>query len=98
MVVNDKASPSLLDTYEADRLPIMRGVLFKTDKLTTVIGAENAVVRTLYHLGPFIRWCGACSGECHGGHERGRAQLPQQFTVEDHTHGGALRAAIAFPT
>ena len=41
MVVNGKAPPALLDTYEADRLPVMRGVLFKTDKLTTAIGTEN---------------------------------------------------------
>ena len=59
MVVNGKAPPALLDTYEADRLPVMRGVLFKTDKLTTAIGTENPVVRTLFnHLGPFIAGAG----------------------------------------
>jgi 2-polyprenyl-6-methoxyphenol hydroxylase-like FAD-dependent oxidoreductase len=35
MVMNGQAPPALLDTYEADRLPVMRGVLFKTDNLTT---------------------------------------------------------------
>ena len=59
MVVNHKAPPALLDTYEADRLPVMRGVLFRTDNLTTAIGTENPVVRTLFnHLGPFIAGAG----------------------------------------
>ena len=76
MVMNGHAPPALLDTYEADRLLVMRGVLFKTDTLNNMIGTENPVVRTPVH-----RRRGAGSRECHGGHEPGRAQLPQQFAV-----------------
>jgi len=76
MVMNGQAPASILDTYEADRLLVMRGVLFKTDTLNNMIGTENPVVRTPVH-----RRRGAGSRECHGGHEPGRAQLPQQFAV-----------------
>jgi DNA-binding transcriptional LysR family regulator len=43
MVMNGQAPPALLDTYEADRLPVMRGVLFKTDNLTTMADIGKAV-------------------------------------------------------
>src|SRR6201988_169970 len=34
MITNGQAPPSILDTYEAERLLIMRGVSFRTDNLT----------------------------------------------------------------
>ena len=55
LVVQGKAPPALLDTYEQDRLPVMRDVLFKTEKLTGLIGSESPIVRSLMnHLGPWI--------------------------------------------
>ncbi|MEA2726071.1 MAG: hypothetical protein QOF70_546 [Acetobacteraceae bacterium] len=55
LVHQGRAPQSLLDTYEQDRLPVMRDVLFKTENLTGVIGSENPVVRSLFnHLGPYI--------------------------------------------
>ena len=55
MVMKGEAPLSLLDTYEADRLPVMRGVLFRTDNLTNVIGTENPVLCTLFnHLAHFV--------------------------------------------
>src|SRR4029077_12775210 len=98
MVVNDKAPPSLLDTYEADRLPVMRGVLFKTDKLTTAIGTENPVVRTLFnHLGPFIAGAGLVQENATAGMSQVALNYRNSSLSEDHTHGGALRAGDRVP-
>jgi 2-polyprenyl-6-methoxyphenol hydroxylase-like FAD-dependent oxidoreductase len=45
----------LLDTYQADRIPVMRTVLQKTEGLTGVIASESKVFRALFnHLAPFI--------------------------------------------
>ena len=55
LVQGGKAPASLLDTYEQDRLPVMRDVLRKTEGLTSMIGSENPVVRSVFnHLAPFI--------------------------------------------
>ncbi len=55
LVLKDRAPDRLLDTYEQDRLPVMRDVLFKTENLTGLIGSENPVMRSLFdHLGPWI--------------------------------------------
>jgi 2-polyprenyl-6-methoxyphenol hydroxylase-like FAD-dependent oxidoreductase len=48
LVLKGQAPAALLDTYEQDRLPVMRDVLTKTEGLTDVIGSEN-------HLGPWAR-------------------------------------------
>lgn len=54
-VVRGETPPALLDTYEADRLPVMRHVLSRTDSLTDTIGTRNPVIRTLFNkLAPFI--------------------------------------------
>jgi 2-polyprenyl-6-methoxyphenol hydroxylase-like FAD-dependent oxidoreductase len=98
MVVNDKAPPSLLDTYEADRLPVMRGVLFKTDKLTTVIGTENPIVRTLFnHLGPFIGGAELVQENAAAGLSQVELNYRNSPLSEDHTHGTALRAGDRVP-
>ncbi|MCQ8239707.1 FAD-dependent monooxygenase [Rhizosaccharibacter radicis] len=58
-VMRDGAPAALLDSYEADRLPVMRHVLSRTDGLTTTIGTENPLVRSLFnHLGPWIGGAG----------------------------------------
>ena len=45
----------LLDTYQEDRLPVMRGVLKTTEMMTEMIGSESHVFRALFnHLTPFI--------------------------------------------
>jgi len=55
LVQGGKAPESLLDTYEQDRLPVMRDVLRKTEGLTSMIGSENPVVRGVFnHLAPYI--------------------------------------------
>ncbi len=55
LVIKGRATLSLLDTYEQERLPVMRDVLTKTERMTNLVGSENAVVRSLFnHLGPWI--------------------------------------------
>ena len=50
-----QAAPGPLDTYGEDRLPVMRGVVLRTDSLTTTSRNRNPVVRTLFNdLGPCI--------------------------------------------
>ena len=88
----------LLDTYEAERLPVMRGVLFKTDKLTTAIGTENPVVRTLFnHLGPFVAGAGLVQENATAGMSQVALNYRNSSLSEEHTHGGALRAGDRVP-
>ena len=67
LVLKGQAPPALLDTYEQERLPVIRDVLAKTDGLTNVIGSENPVVRTLSSSRPVHRRREACSRQRHGG-------------------------------
>jgi 2-polyprenyl-6-methoxyphenol hydroxylase-like FAD-dependent oxidoreductase len=98
MVVNGKAPPALLDTYEAERLPVMRGVLFKTDKLTTAIGTENRVVRTLFnHFGPFIAGTRPVQENATAGMSQVALNYRKSLLSEDHSHGGSLRAGDRVP-
>jgi 2-polyprenyl-6-methoxyphenol hydroxylase-like FAD-dependent oxidoreductase len=98
MVTNGQAPPSILDTYEADRLSIMRGVLFRTDNLTTVIGTENPIVRTLFnHLGPFIGGAELVQEVATAGMSQVALNYRNSSLSEDHTHGGALRAGDRVP-
>ena len=45
----------MLDSYEAERLPVIRDVLFGTEKLTDGMASTNPVRRALIdHVGPWI--------------------------------------------
>ena len=71
LVMQGKAPLALLDTYEQDRLPVMRGVLSKTENLTEMIETENHLFRTLFnHLSPFIGGSGTAQAN-------GAAQMSQ---------------------
>jgi 2-polyprenyl-6-methoxyphenol hydroxylase-like FAD-dependent oxidoreductase len=55
MVLRGEAKESILETYAADRLPVIHGVLTKTEELTHAIGEENALFRSVFnHLAPWI--------------------------------------------
>ena len=55
LVQDGKAPQSLLDTYEQDRLPVMRDVLRKTEALTGMIGSENPILRSAFnYLAPYV--------------------------------------------
>ena len=54
-VVRGEAPATLLDSYEAERLPVIRDVLFGTEKLTDGMASTNPVRRALIdHLGPWV--------------------------------------------
>ena len=54
-VLQGKASPELLDTYDEDRMPVIRNVLAKTEGLTGVIGSGNPLFRSLFdHIAPLV--------------------------------------------
>ena len=54
-VLQGRADPKLLDTYNDDRLPVIKNVLSKTEGLTDAIGSENALVRSVFrHVAPWI--------------------------------------------
>ena len=55
MVLRGVAKPGLLETYGAERVPVIENVLTKTEGLTAAIGNENAVFRTIFnHVAPWI--------------------------------------------
>jgi FAD binding domain-containing protein/aromatic ring hydroxylase-like protein len=41
MVVNGQATPALLDTYESDRLPVIRQLVRMTERATTLFNSTN---------------------------------------------------------
>jgi hypothetical protein len=43
LVLKGQAPPALLDTYEQERLPVIRDVLANTEKMTNVIGSGSQV-------------------------------------------------------
>jgi 2-polyprenyl-6-methoxyphenol hydroxylase-like FAD-dependent oxidoreductase len=98
LVLNGQAPASLLDTYEQDRLPVMRNVLTKTEGLTGVIGSENPILRDLFnHLGPWI-------GGAHWVQEISTARMSQialgyrdSPLSANHAHGGGLHAGDRVP-
>ena len=98
LVVHGKAPATLLDTYEADRLPVMHDVLFKTEQLTGLIGTENPVVRSLVnHLGPWI-------GGLDAVQENSTARMSQvalgyrdSILSSNNPHGGSLHAGDRVP-
>jgi 2-polyprenyl-6-methoxyphenol hydroxylase-like FAD-dependent oxidoreductase len=55
LTIKGYSSAALLDTYEQDRIAVIRKVLQRTEQLTDMIGSESYIFRTLFnHLGPFI--------------------------------------------
>lgn len=97
-VVKGKASVDLLRTYEADRLPVMRGVLSRTDKLTTLIGTENQAVRTLFnHVGPWIGGNGTVQENATAGMSQLALHYRDSPLSEQYGHFGKLHAGDRLP-
>jgi 2-polyprenyl-6-methoxyphenol hydroxylase-like FAD-dependent oxidoreductase len=98
LVLKRQAPPALLDTYEQERLPVMRDVLTKTERLTDVIGSENPIVRSLFnHLGPWIGGAGVVQ-------ENSTARMSQiaigyrdSPLSANHAHGGGAHAGDRVP-
>ena len=98
MVVKGEASPILLDTYGEDRLPVMRNVLSRTDNLTTTIGTENPVVRTLFnHLGPWVVGTDVVQENATAGMSQVALGYRDSPLSETHHTGGSLHAGDRVP-
>ncbi|HEY1804400.1 MAG TPA: FAD-dependent monooxygenase [Terracidiphilus sp.] len=55
LVLAGRAPENLLDTYEQDRIPVMRSIISRTEALTDMVGGGHSMVRTLFvHLAPWI--------------------------------------------
>jgi hypothetical protein len=55
MVINGKARPELLDTYESDRLPVIRQLVRMTERATMLFNSTNPVVHAaLTKLAPIV--------------------------------------------
>ena len=55
LVIKGKATHQLLDTYSDERVPVIRNVLTKTEGLTSAIGSENPIFRSVFdHIAPWI--------------------------------------------
>ncbi len=98
MVIQGKAAPALLSTYEEDRLPLIRDVLTKTEALTDAVGSENSVFRTLFaHIAPLVVGTEFVQN-------RGAARMSQislhyrdSSLSETDAHHGTLRAGDRIP-
>jgi len=98
LVIQGKAPATLLDTYEQDRLPVMRNVLSKTENLTGLIGAESPLLRSVFnHLAPYV-------GGNYLVQETGAAEISQLSLgyrhsplSANHIHGGSLHAGDRVP-
>jgi 2-polyprenyl-6-methoxyphenol hydroxylase-like FAD-dependent oxidoreductase len=99
MVLNGQAPASILDTYEADRLSIMRGVLFRTNNLTTGSGQKTRLFATLInHLGPFIAGAQLVQQNATVGMSQVALNHRNSSLSEGHAMAALCGLEIAFPT
>jgi len=54
LVLRNMAPEALLDTYDQDRLPVMRSVLSRTEGLTRMIDGDSILRNFFVHLAPFV--------------------------------------------
>ena len=55
LVLEGRAPKTLLDTYEQDRIPVMRSILSRTEGLTAMVAGGNSIARSFFlHLAPWI--------------------------------------------
>jgi 2-polyprenyl-6-methoxyphenol hydroxylase-like FAD-dependent oxidoreductase len=97
-VMRGQSPAALLDTYEQDRLPVIRDVLTKTEALTEVVGSENRVVRSLLtHLGPWIGGAGIIQKNATARMSQIALGYRESPLSADHAHDGELRAGDRVP-
>jgi 2-polyprenyl-6-methoxyphenol hydroxylase-like FAD-dependent oxidoreductase len=54
LVLQGKASERLLETYDEDRIPVMRSILSRTEGLTSAMGGPSTLRSFFVHLAPWI--------------------------------------------
>ena len=98
MVIQGKALPAILDTYDEDRLPVIRNVLDMTEKLTSAIGSTNPVFRTVFdHVAPLIVGMDAVQKKSTTQMSQIGLNYRDSPLSEAHAHGGSLRAGDRMP-
>jgi hypothetical protein len=98
MVIKDEAPVALLDTYEGDRLPVMRNVLNQTEGLTHLIGTENPLARSLFnHLAPWIVTTSVVQDNSTARMAQVKLDYRGGPLVSNHFHSGALKAGDRVP-
>jgi hypothetical protein len=98
LVLKGYASEELLETYQQDRLPVMRAILSRTEGMTEFVGTENRLMRGLFNrLAPWI-------GSLHFVEENAVARISQlalnyrdSELSTDRAAGGNLRAGDRIP-
>ena len=98
LVVRGQAPPALLDSYGQDRLPVMRDVLSRSERMTRLVDADSPLVHTLFnHLAP---WVGGMAFLQENAINR-MAQLAIDYRhgplAEDHAPAGTVRGGDRVP-
>ena len=98
MVIHGKASPKLLDTYGEDRIPVIRNVLTKTERLTAAIGSENPVFRTIFnHVAPLVVGTEFVQEKSAARMSQVALNYRESSLSETHGYHGSLRAGDRVP-
>ena len=98
LVQQGLAPASLLDTYEQDRLPVMRAVLSRTEKLTGMIGSENPAVRAMFNFfGPYVGGAGPVQEASTASISQVALGYRDSPLSSNSAHGGALYAGDRVP-
>ena len=98
LVIQGKAKSNLLDTYEEDRLPVTRDVLFTTENLTGLIGSENHAVRSVFNsLGPYVGGSGLVQASATARMSQLALGYRHSKLSSNHPHMGSLHAGDRVP-
>ncbi len=55
LVLQGKAPEALLDTYQQDRLPVMRSIVANTERMTDIAGGDHPILRSFFvNVAPWI--------------------------------------------
>jgi len=98
LVLKGHASEELLDSYQEDRLPVMRSILKRTEGVTELMETGNPIVRGIFNrLAPWV-------GSFEFVEENAVARISQlalnyrdSSVSGDHPAGGSLRAGDRIP-
>ena len=97
LVLHGRAPETLLDTYEQDRLPVMRSIVARTETLTDILGAHSVLRGLFVHLTPWI-------AHAEFVHENATARISQialnyrsSPLSEEHFGDGSLAAGDRVP-
>ena len=98
MVLHGTASPDLLDTYEADRVPVIRGVLKTTEAMTGVMTSGRSLLhRAVVRLLPFALPLNLVQTEATGVLSQTKLGYRESTLSTNHGAHGLFRAGDRIP-